>query len=94
MNGELEVKHLSSAFPEPELYIILNGKPTKQQVVWRSLANVDLVKIAAQKLNEINWLYKNVDDKSVDEAAKWVIETTNNTSSTMLEKASGQAVQC
>ena len=28
-----EVKHLSSALPEPELYIILNGKPTKQQVV-------------------------------------------------------------
>ena len=85
-----EVKHLSSALPEPELYIILNDKPTKQQVVWRSLVNVDLVKIAAQKLNEINWLYKNVDDKSVDEAAKRVIETTNNTSSTMLEKASAE----
>ena len=45
-----EVKHLSSALPEPELYIILNGKPTKQQVVWHSFVNVDLVKIAAQKL--------------------------------------------
>ena len=44
-----QVKHLSSALPEPELYIILNGKPTKQKVVWRSLVNVDLVKIAAQK---------------------------------------------
>ena len=86
------MKHLSSALPEPELYIILNGKPTKQQVVWRSLVNVDLVKIAAQKLNEINWLYKNVDDKSVDEAAKRVIETTNNTSSTMLEKASADDI--
>ena len=58
-----QVKHLSSALPEPELYIILNGKPTKQQVVWRSLVNADLVKIAAQKLKETNWLYKNVDDK-------------------------------
>ena len=83
-----EVKHLSSALPEPELYIILNGKPTKQQVVWCSFVNVDLVKIVAQKVNEINWLYKNVDDKSVDEAAKRVIEITNNTSSTMLDKAS------
>ena len=86
------MKHLSSALPEPELYIILNGEPTKQQVVWHSLVNVDLVKIAAQKLNEINWLYKNVDDKSVDEAAKRVIETTNNTSSTMLEKASADDI--
>ena len=45
-----QVKHLSSTLPEPELYIILNGKPTKQQVVWHSLVIVDLVKIAAQKL--------------------------------------------
>ena len=86
-----QVKHLSSALPEPELYIILNGKP-KQQVVWRSLVNVDLVKIAAKKLKETNWLHKNVDDKSVDEAAKRVIETTNNTSSTMLEKASADDI--
>ena len=47
-----------------------------------------LVKIAAQKLKETNWLYKNVDDKSVDEAAKQVIEVISNTSSTMVEKAS------
>ena len=86
------MKHLSSALPEPKLYIILNGKPIKQQVVWHSLVNIDLLKIVAQKLNEINWLYKNVDDKSVDEAAKWVIEPTNNTSSTMLEKASADDI--
>ena len=51
-----------------------------------SLVNVDLVKTAAQKLTETNWLYKGLDDKSVDEAAKHVIEVTNNTSSTMVEK--------
>ena len=56
--------------------------------MWCSLVNVHLVKVVVQKLNEINWLYKNVDDKSVDEAAKWVIEITNSTSSTMLENAS------
>ena len=83
-----QVKHLSSALPEAELYIILNGKPTKQQIVWRSLVNVDLIKTAVQKLTETNWLYKGLDDNSVDEAAKRVIEVTNNTSSTMLEKAS------
>ena len=87
-----QVKHLSSALPEPKLYITLNGKPTKQQVVWRSLVNVDLVKIAAQKLKETNWLYKGLDDKSVDEAAKRVIEVTNNTSSTMVEKATASDI--
>ena len=54
--------------------------------------NVDFIKSASQKLNEINWLYKNVDDKSVDETAKRVIEITNSTSSTMLEKASANDI--
>ena len=87
-----QVKHFSSALPEPELYIILNGKPTKQQVVWRSLVNVDLVKTAVRKLTETNWLCKGLDDKSVDEAAKREIEVTNNTSSTMVEKATASDI--
>ena len=56
--------------------------------MWRSLVNVDRVKTAVQKLTETNWVYKGLDDNSVDEAAKRVIEVTNNTSSTMVEKAS------
>ena len=74
------------ALPNPELYVIVNGKPTKGKVVWRNLVNVNQIKTAVQKLTEINWLYKNVDDESVDEAAKQVVEVINNTSSTMLEK--------
>ena len=60
--------------------------------MWRSLVNVYLVKIVAQKLKETNWLYKNVDDKSVDEAAKQVIEVISNTTSTMVEKASASDI--
>ena len=45
------------------------------------------VKVAINKLKEINCLYKDITDDSVDEAAKQVIEVVNNTSSTMLEKA-------
>ena len=60
--------------------------------MWRSLVNVDLVKIVAQKLKETNWLYKGLDDKLVDEAAKRVIEVTNNTSSTMVEKATASDI--
>ena len=60
--------------PNPELFIIVNGKPTKGKVVWRNLVNVNHVKVAINKLKEINWLYKDITDDSVDEAAKQVIE--------------------
>ena len=83
-----EVEHPSTALPEPELYIIVNGRPTKGEVVWRSLVNVDLVKTATKTLKEINWLYKDVDVESVDEAVKRVVEVTNSASSMMLQKAS------
>jgi len=77
-----------SALPNPELYIIVNGKPTKQKVVWCSLVDVNQVKAAIQKLKDTNWLYREVTDEPVDEAVKQVVEVTNNTTSTMLEKAS------
>ena len=84
-----QVKHCGdTALPDPELYIIVNGRPTKGKVVWCSLVDVNRVKAAIQKLKESNWLYKEVDDDSFDEAAKKVIEVTNSTTSTMLEKAS------
>ena len=38
--------------------------------------------------SSLNWLYSEVTDDSVDETAKQVVEVTNNTTSTMLEKAS------
>ena len=66
----------------------VNGKPTKGNVVWRSLVNVDLVKVATTAQTKINWLYKDVDADSFDEASKKVIKVANNASSTMLEKAS------
>ena len=53
--------------PDPELYIIANGKPTTSKVVWRSLVNVDNVKTAVQKLREINWLYSEVKDDFIDD---------------------------
>ena len=81
-----------AALPNPELYVIVNGKPTKGKVVWRNLINVNQIKTAVQKLTEINWLYKNVDDESVDETAKHVVEVINNTCSTMLEKATKEDI--
>ena len=64
----------------------MNGKPTTSKVVWRSLVNVDNIKTAVQKLREINWLYSEVKDVSVDDVSKKVIEIANNAYSTMLGK--------
>ena len=80
------------ALPSPELYIILNGKPTKNRVVWRSLVDVNRVKTALQKLKEINWLYKGINSDSVDDTAQHVIEVTNSATSIMLEKATSEEV--
>ena len=87
-NVQYSSQAITSALPNPELYIILNGKPTKQKFVWRTLVNVKDVKAAVEKLKEINFLYSTVDHHSVDDAAKEIIEVVNNTTSQMLEKAS------
>ena len=75
-----QVKHPGDGgtiLPDPELYIIVNGKPTTSKVVWRSLVNVDHVKAAVQKLREINWLYSEIRDNLVDEVSKksWRLPT-------------------
>ena len=86
------LESVEGTLADPELYIIVNNKPTKNNVVWRSLVDVNNVKAAIDKLRECNWLYKDVSDESVDSAAKEVIEVVSNTSSTMLEKASASDV--
>ena len=44
--------------------------------VWRSLVDVN-------KIKEINWLYRNVDDDSIDESSKNVIQLVSNTTCKM-----------
>ena len=85
--------NVKTALPNPELFIIVNGKPTKSNTVWRTLVDVNAVKSAIQTLKQTNWLYVDVDDASVDEAATKVIEVVTNASSTMLEKASVDDIQ-
>ena len=81
-----------SDLPNPELYIIVNGKPTKNNVVWRNLLPINDIKAAVKKLSDINWLYKDTDDTCIDTAAKEVIKVVNEASCTMLEKASDAEV--
>ena len=84
---------VKTALLNPELFIIVNGKPTKSNTVWRTLVDVNAVKSAIQTLKKTNWLNVDVDDASVDEAATKVIEVVRNASSTMLEKASVDDIQ-
>ena len=58
------------ALPKHELYIIVNGNPTKSKVVWRTLVDVNVVKTAIKELRESKWPYREVHNESVDEAAK------------------------
>ena len=86
-----QVEH-SDDLPNPELYIIVNGKPTKSKVVWRSLVDVNCVKAAINILKSSNWLYKDVNNESVDEATKHIIEVSNTATICMLKKASREDV--
>ena len=48
---------------------------------------MDAMKAAIHKLKQTNWLHQKVDEQSVDDVAKQVIETVDTTNSTMLVKA-------
>ena len=65
---------------------------SKNKILWQSIVSVDHIKAAVQKLKEINWLYADVDDSSIDDASQRVIECVNDTHSTMLVKATAEDV--
>ena len=81
-----------SGVASPELYILVNGKPTKTNVVWRSLVNIERVKAAIRKLKEIHKLYKSVEADSLDETTQKVIEVANNATTKMLDKATADDI--
>ena len=78
-----------SGLAKPELYVIVDGMPTKKKVVWRSFVDIAKVKAAVAKLKEINWLYGNVKPDDVEKSTEdLVIEVANSATSTVLEKVS------
>ena len=87
-----DVEEAEVILSNTELYIIVNCKPTKDKLVWRSLVDVNDIKVALKKLKETNWLYQNVNDTSFDEVSKEVIGVVSKASSTMLEKATDDDV--
>ena len=83
----------SVGLPDPELYIVVSGNPSKQKVLWQSMVNVAHVTAAIKKLKQINWLYANIDDSSVVDACKRIIESISVTTSTMLVKATTEDIK-
>uniref|UniRef100_A0A1X7USH7 ATP-dependent DNA helicase n=1 Tax=Amphimedon queenslandica TaxID=400682 RepID=A0A1X7USH7_AMPQE len=71
--------------PDPE-YIILNGKPTKNNKIWHTLVDIKRVQAAYEKLKDINWLYRKLDDESLDKVA------ANSGTSTMIEEATKEDI--
>ena len=77
--------------PKPELYVMVDGVPTKGNVIWRSFIDLNKIKKALAKLKQINWLYGDVQPESVEKSAKdFVIEVANSATSTMIEKVSNK----
>ena len=66
----------------------VDGRPIEDKVVWQSLVDVNDIKRAVTKLKEKNWLYKNIDENSVDDTAKNTIELVSSTTSSLIEKCS------
>lgn len=64
-------------------YILVDGRPTKDKIVWQSLVDIDNVKLVVEKLRDTNLLYR-----SVDETAKKAVEVVNSASNLILERAS------
>ena len=54
---------------------------------------VEHVKAAVKKLRVTNWLYADVEDSSIDDASRRVIECVSDTTSEMLVKASAEDVK-
>ena len=63
----------------------VNGKPTKSNVVWRSLVNMNRIDTAISTLRTCNLLYRDVLEQCIDESTKYA--TTK-----MLKKASTDEV--
>ena len=83
----------SVGLPDPELYILVSGKLSKQKVLWQSMVNIAQVRAAVQKLKQINWLYANIDDSSVDDASQHIVESVSDTTSTVLAKVTADDVK-
>ena len=67
------------------MHVCDDGSPSF--AMWRTLLSVDHITAAINKLKEINWLYKDIANISVDRATKEIMEIISKSKSRMLVKA-------
>ena len=79
------VSGTKTGLPDP-VFIIVSSTSKTRNTVWQSLINVDTLRGALRKLKEINWVYADIDETSLDNASKRIIQSVSDTSSTMLLK--------
>ena len=82
----------SVGLPDPDIYILVSGKPSKNKLLCQSLVNVGHVRAVVEKLREINWPYAAVDYSSVDDASWRIVESVSDTTSSMLVKVSAEDI--
>uniref|UniRef100_A0A1X7V743 Uncharacterized protein n=1 Tax=Amphimedon queenslandica TaxID=400682 RepID=A0A1X7V743_AMPQE len=58
--------------------ILLLMESLVNQIMSGDLVDVNKMKAALRKLKEINWLYRNIDDNSINESSKNVIQLVSN----------------
>ena len=86
------LKLTECGLPKPELYVKVDGVPTKKNVVWRKFIDINKVKAALTKLKEINWLYGNIQPDKVEKSTEdLVIEVANSAISEMIEKVQNKS---
>ncbi len=78
--------------PKPQLFVKIDSAPTKANVIWRKLIDINMVQCALTKLKEINWLYGKVKPDKVDESIDHlVLEVANSATCTMTNKINDQS---
>ena len=78
--------------PKPQLYVKVDGVPTKKNVLWWKFVDINKIEGALTKLKEINWLYVDVQPGKVEQSMEdVVIEVANSATSTMLEKVTDKS---
>ena len=61
-----------------ELHILVNGRPTKSNVIWQDVVKIEKIKQALDDLSRINPLYENLKDDEFDRYRASVCNGTSN----------------
>ena len=89
-NTPATLEQSEGGLAKPQLYVVVNGIPTKKKVIWRSLVDVNKSQSCCS-----NWLFSDVDQDKVEKTGdEIVIDVAHSATSTLLEKVSDKDEYC